>query len=127
MILLGCSVLIMVLADITRGTGQASVLWLVLVAFLLTLGEMVFSPLGNSFISKYAPTRLLGTLLGVWPLAIFFVGLTYGNIFNWLNSFPFAAAFGATAAVVIGCGILLMLASKGLNKLVHEDALEETE
>ena len=30
----------------------------------MSVGEMVFSPLGNSFINKIAPAKLLGFLLG---------------------------------------------------------------
>ena len=125
MILLGSSIALMVAADIFRGAGQANILWIVFVGVVLTAGEMVFSPLGNSFINKFAPTRYLGTLLGVWPLAIFFVGLTYGHFYNFLDKFPFAQAFGATAAAVITCGVILMALSKKLNTLVHDDAANE--
>ena len=51
MILVGVAFVVMVLADIVRGDGQCSLLWIVLVSLLMSIGEMVFSPLGNSFIT----------------------------------------------------------------------------
>lgn len=35
---------------------------------------MLFSPLGNSFVSKYAPKKLLGVLSGRWTFATFIAG-----------------------------------------------------
>lgn len=123
-ILLGVSVAVMVLAGIMSGEGKNPVgIWIVaLVSILMSLGEMVFSPLGNSFISKFAPKKLLGTLLGVWPLIIFFVGLIYGNLYNWLGNFKFIYAYGAVAVVVLACGIILWAVSNRFDKLVEEEA-----
>jgi dipeptide/tripeptide permease len=121
MILLGLCVAAMVIADIIRGDGTCSILWIVLVGVLMSLGEMVFSPLGNSFINKLSPKRLLGTLLGVWPLPIFFVGLTYGHVYNWLDTKPFAPAFGGVAIVVLACGVILWALSNKFNELCNEN------
>ena len=65
--LVGVSYVVMALAyKLAEGssTGKCSVLWLALVCLLMSVGEMVFSPLGNSFINKLAPAKVLGLLLG---------------------------------------------------------------
>lgn len=124
MIMLGACLAAMVAADIVRGDGACSILWIVLVGVLQTVGEMIFSPLGNSFISKLSPTKLLGTLLGAYNIPIFIVGLTYGHVWNFLKVQPsFATAFGILGAIVLGLGIILLVFSKQLNKLSHEDEL----
>lgn len=87
----------------------------------MSVGEMIFSPLGNSFINKFAPKKLLGTLLGVWPLIIFFSGLAYGPLYNWLGNFRFVTAFGIVAAIIIGCGVILWALSGKLDELVVKD------
>ena len=120
LIILGAGVGVLALAGMMSGSAEnpVSIFWIVLAGTLMTVGEMVFSPLGNSFISKYAPTKLLGTLLGVWPLINFFVGLIYGHLYNFLCSFAFVPAFGAAAIVIVLCGVALWACDGKLNKLV---------
>lgn len=120
---LGACVVVMVLAGAVSGKGAnpVSFIWIIAVGVLMSVGEMVFSPLGNSFISKFSPKKLLGTLLGVWPLAIFFVGLVYGHLYNFLKKFDFMIAYGVVAAIVIVCGIVLWIMSKNLDKLTEEE------
>lgn len=120
MILVGFSYVAMVLADVIRGDGQSSILWLVLVSLLMSVGEMVFSPLGNSFISKMAPSKLMGLLLGLWPIAVFFATMLYPKIYSLLKtdvSSKFQMGYGILAAIVIALGLILWFSSKKLDKL----------
>jgi dipeptide/tripeptide permease len=121
MLLLGSSFVVMVLAEIVRGDGQANLMWILVFGILLSLGEMVFSPLGNSFISKFSPTQVLGLMMGVWPFAIFIAGKSYGYLYEYLSTFSFAPAYAVVAAVVIACGVVLWTLDKKLSKLVEED------
>lgn len=120
MVLLGCAFVVMAVAEIVRGDGQASLMWIVMVGVLMSLGEMVFSPLGNSFISKFAPAKLLGVMLGIWPLAVFIAGKSYGYLYEFLSEYSFAPAYAAVAVVVIVCGIVLWSLDKKLSKLVED-------
>ncbi len=112
MLLLGVAFLVMSAADIIRGAGQASLMWIIAVGILMSLGEMVFSPLGNSFISKFSPARVLGLMMGVWPFAIFIAGKSYGYLYEFLGKYSFAPAYGIVGAIVIICGIILWTSSK---------------
>ena len=85
----------------------------------MTVGEVIFSPLGNSFISKYAPKKLLGTMLGVWPLIIFFSGKAYGPLYNWLENFDFIKAYGAVTIIIIACGVIMLAFTKKFDKMVE--------
>lgn len=69
-------------AQFTAG-GRVSPLWLVLHFLLITIGELCLSPVGLSAMTKLAPPRLVGLMLGVWFLA---------------------AAFGNKLAGVLGAG-----------------------
>jgi len=74
---------------------------------VLTLAELYLSPVGLSFVTRLAPTRLLSMLMGVWLAASFTGGLLAG----WLGSFWSAmykpdfflmiAAIGALAGLMI--------------------------
>ena len=120
-IILGFSLASMVLAAFLSGEGTKEPvgIWvIILTAVCMSVGEVIFSPLGNSFISKYAPKKLLGTLLGVWPLIIFFSGKIYGPLYNWLNNFSFVKAYGIVTIVVIGIGVIMLAFTKKFDEMV---------
>jgi POT family proton-dependent oligopeptide transporter len=88
--------------------GQAvSPLWLIGTYFLHTLGELSLSPVGLSAMTKLAPTRVAGMMMGLW-----FVSLGAGNYCGgWMASlygsmkistlFAIDAAFAMAAAVAM--------------------------
>ena len=49
--------------------GKVSPIWLLGLYFLQTTGEMCLSPVGLSTMTKLAPQRLLGMVMGIWFLA----------------------------------------------------------
>jgi proton-dependent oligopeptide transporter, POT family len=49
--------------------GRVSPLWLLGLFFLQTTGEMLLSPVGLSTMTKLAPARLTGLIMGIWFLA----------------------------------------------------------
>ena len=49
--------------------GRVSPIWLLGLYFLQTAGEMFLSPVGLSTMTKLAPPRLLGLVMGIWFLA----------------------------------------------------------
>ena len=117
-ILVGISYIVMVVADkIAAVNGQCSVFWLALVCLLMSVGEMVFSPLGNSFISKLAPAKVLGLLLGFWPIAVFLAQKTYPALYAWLKGMDFTMGYGGLAIVIIILGIILWACSGKLDEM----------
>ena len=119
--LLGVSFGIFAFADITRGGQPANLLWVVLFGFVLSFGEMTFSPLGNSFISKFAPQRLLSAMMAVWTCAIFIAGLSYGALYNAISKIPFATSSFAVAALLIVTAAILWGMDGKLRSLVIEE------
>ena len=123
-IILGLCTASMVLAAVISGQGTknpAGIWVIVLTAVCMSGGEVIFSPLGNAFISKYSPKKLLGTMLGVWPLIIFFSGLAYGPLYNWLENFDFVKAYGIVTLIIVGCGVVMLLFTKKFDRLVEGD------
>ena len=105
-----------------QGTKDPVGIWVIILASVfMSLGEIIFSPLGNAFISKYSPKKLLGTMLGVWPLIIFFSGLAYGPLYNWLENFDFVKAYGIVTLIIVGCGVVMLLFTKKFDRLVEGD------
>ncbi|AUN03561.1 peptide MFS transporter [Clostridium botulinum] len=121
MILLGLSYVIFAMADVTRGGNLAPLAWIIAFGIVLSLGEMVFSPLGNSFISKFSPPRLLSSMMSVWVLAVFFAAKSYGWVYEFTLKFKFAPTYFVIAGIAIAAGIILWLLDGKLNSLVVEE------
>jgi POT family proton-dependent oligopeptide transporter len=60
---------LMVPAAAASASGRVSPAWLIVVFFLQTIGELCLSPVGLSAMTRLAPERLAGSILGVWFLA----------------------------------------------------------
>ena len=69
-------------AGIPAGAEAASVsmIWLVLVYFFHTMGELCISPVGLSYVSKLVPGRMIATMFGLWYLAIA-IGMKLAGVF----------------------------------------------
>ena len=120
--LLGLAYFVMVFADKLAGeNGQCSVLWIGLVCIMMSVGEMVFSPLGNSFINKLAPAKLLGLLLGTWPVAVFVSQFVYPKIYAWTLTQNFGFAYGLLGGIVIVFGVVLWILSKKLDSWAEQE------
>src|SRR3712207_4772202 len=102
-------------------TVKASVLWLFLFGTLLTISEICFSPLGNSFISKHAPKKYLSLLLGVWLFASFAAAKLNGYIQIFVEKLGIMAIFNTFAIVSFVTAIILFLLTKPLTRLMKDD------
>ena len=92
--------------------GKVSPWWLVGVYFLQTLGEMCLSPVGLSTMSKLAPARLTGLVLGVWFLATALGNKLSGTLSAGFSSKDPAAlaSFFSNQAIVVGIVAVVLLA-----------------
>ena len=69
LLFVGLSFVWMVPAAKLTAEGKVGPLWLVGLFFLQTVGEMLLSPVGLSTMTKLAPQRLVGLIMGIWFLA----------------------------------------------------------
>ncbi len=63
------SFVLMVPAAKLTAEGKVGPIWLLSLFFLQTVGEMLLSPVGLSTMTKLAPQRLVGLVMGIWFLA----------------------------------------------------------
>ena len=89
---------------------KVSPFWLIGCYAIATLGELMLSPMGLSLVSKVAPARLRGLMMGGWFVATAIGGkLTMIGVY-W-NSWPhstFFAVLGGMALVMAGVLLLLL-------------------
>lgn len=58
----------------SNGESKASVLWLIISYGVITIGELLLSPMGLSIVSKLSPLRISSLMMGGW-----FVSTSIGN------------------------------------------------
>tara|TARA_B100001142_G_scaffold161811_1_gene161971 strand:- start:2091 stop:2507 length:417 start_codon:yes stop_codon:yes gene_type:complete len=124
LIILGIGFIVMIGAASLVAEGQQVLpSWLIFTYLLMTMGELALSPVGMSAITKLAPRRLVGQMMGVW-----FLSLSLGSILAGL----FAGEFRSDAVdempslylqlvmMTVGAGLILMLASGYLKRLAGD-------
>jgi POT family proton-dependent oligopeptide transporter len=104
------------------GGARVSPLWLIALYFLHTVGELSLSPVGLSTVTKLAPERIVGLMMGVWFLAISLGNFIGGGVAGYFGSFPLPQLFGAvflTTAVAAVVLAVLVKPIRGLMGGVH--------
>ena len=105
-------------ARLTGDQSQVSPAWLASTYLLHTLGELCLSPVGLSLMTKLAPPRIVGQIMGVWFLSAAIGNYMGGEIASLFESFPLPDLFGSVALVNIGVAVLAVLAVKPVRKLM---------
>ncbi len=97
-----------VMAQGARGATTITTL-LVGAYFLQVIGELCLSPVGNSVVTKLAPARVVGMMMGLWFLSIAAGNKLSGFIASLSASVPYTTLFGWIAALTLGAALVLFL------------------
>jgi POT family proton-dependent oligopeptide transporter len=89
---------------------------------LHTWAELALSPVGLSAMSKLAPARIGGLVMGVWFLGTSNGNYIGGRLSGFYESMPLPTLFGAVAAFAIAAGLLFLAFSRTLNRLSRDTA-----
>ncbi len=107
---------VMTQAQSIADTGvKVSPWWLVSVYVLLTLGELMLSPIGLSMITKLAPPKLVSIVMGLWMASFAAGNFMAGMLEGILKKFDFPL-YPFIMWVMIITGGLIVLLSPFLNK-----------
>ncbi len=91
--------------------------WLTLTYLLHTIGELCLSPVGLSAMTKLAPARAMGMVMGVWFLATSVGNFIGGRLASVYESFPLPALFGIVAGFSIVLAVVLLFLIKPMKNL----------
>jgi POT family proton-dependent oligopeptide transporter len=94
--------------------------WLVATYLLHTFGELSLSPVGLSAMTKLAPERVAGLIMGFWFLATSVGNLIGGRVAALYGSMPLPHLFGAVAAFGIGAGIVTLAVAPRISRMTRE-------
>jgi len=94
-----------------------SSMWLVTVYVLLTIGELLLSPIGLSMVTKLSPAKIVSIMMGVWMASFALGNYMAGMLKSILNSFNFEL-YPFITYLMLGSGAMLLLLSPILNKFM---------
>ena len=92
--------------------------WLVGVYFLHTIGELCLSPVGLSIVTKLAPHRIVGSMMGLWFLSIAVGNKLAGWAAGYFDRLPLPQLFGAVAATTFVAAVMLLLLTRPIKTLM---------
>jgi POT family proton-dependent oligopeptide transporter len=117
------STLVMVLAVNVSGNGmhKASAWWLIASYGVVTVGELLLSPMGLSMVSKLSPVRLTALMMGGWSLATSIGNKLSGVLAkNWDKFDNKANYFWLNFALLMVATIIMFVLLKRLNRVFKE-------
>ena len=111
--------LIAVATHLALGSGlKVSALWLIGLYFFHALGELSLSPVGLSTVTKLAPPRIVGLMMGVWFLALSLGNFIGGHVAGLFGSLPLPQLFGSVFLVTAASAGVLFLLVKPIQSLM---------
>ncbi len=103
------------------GMNKASAWWLIASYGVITVGELLLSPMGLSMVSKLAPVRLTALMMGGWQLATSIGNKLSGVLAkNWDKFDNKANYFWLNFALLMFAFLIMLLVLKRLNKVFKE-------
>jgi len=119
----GLSFLFLVPAARFAQTGagtRVSPLWLVGAYFIVEIGELCLSPIGLSVVTKLAPVRIVGLMMGVWFLSNAAGNKIAGYTAGFFSSMPLGQLFGIVAGACLAASVLMFFLILPLRKLMGD-------
>jgi proton-dependent oligopeptide transporter, POT family len=104
-----------------NGANKASTLWLICSYGVITVGELLLSPMGLSIVSKLSPLRISSLMMGGW-----FVSTSIGNKLSgvlatmWDNYDHKSNYFLLNFLLLLGAAGLCFLMLRWLNRIMKE-------
>jgi POT family proton-dependent oligopeptide transporter len=112
-------------SDIPAGakTASVSMIWLILVYFFHTMGELCISPVALSYVSKLVPGRMIAMMFGIWYLAIA-IGMKLAGVFGEASESiakneGLSYFFWILTAIAFALGLLSAILYPVIKKLMH--------
>ncbi|MBM6992911.1 MAG: peptide MFS transporter [Prevotella sp.] len=122
MLVAGLGFVVMILASIglsynLNDAQRVSPMWLVMTYLILTFAELMLSPMGISFVSKVAPQKYQGLMMGCW-----FGATAIGNFLVQIPAYlwkavPLTMVWGVLVVLCIASFIFIFAVMKKLEKV----------
>jgi POT family proton-dependent oligopeptide transporter len=112
--------ILVIAARLSEQGIQVSPMWLGVTYLLHTIGELSLSPVGLSAMTKLAPARIAGLMMGVWFLATSVGNFIAGRLAGFYEAMPLPDLFGSVTAFAMVAGVIMLLLVKPIKRLMGE-------
>ncbi|GIH70079.1 MULTISPECIES: peptide MFS transporter [Sphaerimonospora] len=120
LVLVGLSFVVMsVASSLATGGVRVSVMWLLSVYLIQTIGELFLSPVGLSITQKLAPRAFENQMMGVWFLAVALGDAVGGQVYRMTSVVPMPVYYLTLALAAIAAGLVLGAFSRRLRTLMR--------
>ncbi len=122
LLLMALAMGIMVIASLSGGNVNQPVmspLWLIMTYLFITLAEILISPMGQSYVSKVAPQKIQGLMMGGWFGSTALGALSSGLFGRLYSSMPHHAYFLVLTGISLLAAVLVLLFMKKLQRFAQ--------
>ncbi len=120
LLLLGLAFAVMIgAASAAAGGARVSPMWLFVSYFLQVMGELCLSPVGLSAMSKLAPARIAGLVMGVWFLASAVGNYLAGMAASVYETMPLPTLFTIVAGIALAAALVLALLIRPIRRMLE--------
>ncbi len=121
MLLTTCAFSIMAVAAFVGGNmGKVNVAWLISAYAVITVGELCLSPMGLSLVSKLAPPKILGLMMGGWFASTAIGNYCAGLLGSFWDRLPHSSYFLILVGTSFTAAVLLFYLLRFLNPVIQE-------
>ncbi len=118
-LIMSLSMALMSGASLAGGNKDLNIMspaWLIGAYFIITVAEILISPMGQSFVSKVAPPKIAGLMMGGWFAAIAAGSYGSGMLGKFYSRFAHHEYFLFLAVLMIFSAALVLLFMKKLKR-----------
>ena len=120
LLLLSIAFAIMVGAASLAASGvRVSPMWLVVSYLFQTLGELCLSPVGLSAMTRLAPARIAGLVMGVWFLALSVGSYLAGMASSVYETMPLPTLFTVVTVTALAAAVVMALLIKPIHRMLQ--------
>ena len=107
-----------------NGGEKVSVLWLITSYGVITIGELLLSPMGLSIVSKLSPVRITSLMMGGWFLSTSIGNKLSGVLATMWDTYDNKANyFWLNFILLMGAAVVCFTMLRWLNKIMKEKGL----
>ncbi|MFC7402123.1 peptide MFS transporter [Citricoccus sp. GCM10030269] len=100
-------------------TAAVPVLWIALILFAATMGELLVSPVGLSLSTKLAPVNYPVLMVALYNLSVALGTALAGSLAGFYTAENEGAYFGVLGAVTIAIGVVMLIVSKPVHRAMR--------
>ncbi len=119
MLIMCGAMFLMVAASVSGGNRDQNIMspaWLISTYFVVTVAEILISPMGQSFVSKVAPPSIQGLMMGGWFAATALGSYGSGLVGKIYSRVPHSLFFLILAGLLVVSAVLVLVFMKKLKR-----------